>query len=512
MNETEWKHFLTDYNCELLSYEEIIEQLSPEQIKAGWLGYNGATEEEITAIEKRLTIKLPPSFRAFLKVSNGWRFPSVSIFDLLPTSKLAWFREQNQGWIDAYTTDELPPVSDEEYFVYGDKQDCVNFRREYLKTALQISELGDSAVVLLNPKIVTPEGEWETWFFANWLPGAQRYRSFEEWLTTERLACRKQFKALSKAKVKSFATAKKPRTVKKAAEAARNGQTEIALESLKAFVAKGDDSATAPLAEIYAFFGQWNKVITNAGCFIANPESFRGNYGDIFQNMVRLIGRAGHRTGEWERVIEVSKKAMQTNAEAGRNFYEKIFLNLIEYAKRKGGAPHELIAIYGKPKKENISQTENLVLEAARAVLAGPKTQLSQEQREAKYQNAIAMANTSPFLKPHLKTIHAKMEYVFDQIKNFWEDKALELYATHGANFTMAWEAALYVTRAYIKRGDSNAAWTALQPNLSKWWPNGLIQVAPVILLTDDRLNTLMTPERCQFVLSTPRGPEALKK
>jgi hypothetical protein len=33
--------------------------------------------------------------------------------------------------------------------------------------------------------VVTPDGEWEAWFFANWLPGANRYRSFWEMLQTE---------------------------------------------------------------------------------------------------------------------------------------------------------------------------------------------------------------------------------------------------------------------------------------------------------------------------------------
>jgi HEAT repeat protein len=45
---------------------------------------------------------------------------------------------------------------------------------------LEVSDVGDSAIILLNPQVVTPEGEWEAWFFANWIPGAYRYRSFWE--------------------------------------------------------------------------------------------------------------------------------------------------------------------------------------------------------------------------------------------------------------------------------------------------------------------------------------------
>src|SRR5438876_777044 len=125
MTESEWKAFLTGYNSELLSYEEVVEALPREIIKAGWLGYAGASEDEVAATEKRLTTRLPPSYRAFLKASNGWRFPSISIIDLLPARKVVWFREQNQEWIDAYVGPSagLPPILDQEYFVYGARHD-----------------------------------------------------------------------------------------------------------------------------------------------------------------------------------------------------------------------------------------------------------------------------------------------------------------------------------------------------------------------------------------------------
>ena len=49
MNESEWKSFLTEYNRELLSYEQVVEALPRELIKAGWLGYDGATERKLVA-------------------------------------------------------------------------------------------------------------------------------------------------------------------------------------------------------------------------------------------------------------------------------------------------------------------------------------------------------------------------------------------------------------------------------------------------------------------------------
>ncbi len=76
-------------------------------------------------------------------------------------------------------------VSDNEYFIYGENQDCSKLRTEYLRTALEISDKGESSIYLLNPQIVTESGEWEAWFFGDWLPGADRYRSFQEMMQAE---------------------------------------------------------------------------------------------------------------------------------------------------------------------------------------------------------------------------------------------------------------------------------------------------------------------------------------
>ncbi|WP_326765011.1 hypothetical protein OG978_10920 [Streptomyces sp. NBC_01591] len=36
---------------------------------------------------------------------------------------------------------------------------------------------GAGDVHLLNPRVITPDGEWEAWYLAHWLPGAVRYRT-----------------------------------------------------------------------------------------------------------------------------------------------------------------------------------------------------------------------------------------------------------------------------------------------------------------------------------------------
>jgi len=184
-----WRDFLGQYSQELLADDNIRASLPPEVIASEWLGFDGASDEDIRQLENRLKIELPPSYRQFLQTTNGWRNSGAFIYQLWSTQQVAWFKVRNRGWIRAYNLwpfKTLPSVPDIDYFVYGKKQDPAVFRTEYLQTALEISDTGDSAIYLLNPKVITPDGEWEAWFFANWLPGAARYRSFRELMQAER--------------------------------------------------------------------------------------------------------------------------------------------------------------------------------------------------------------------------------------------------------------------------------------------------------------------------------------
>jgi hypothetical protein len=172
----------------VLAAPDLAAELPPEGIASGWLGYPGASETAITAAEARLGARLPPSYRAFLTVSNGWPRLTHFIDRLWSTDEIEWFRVRNQQWIDAYADPEGyggPPRSEAAHLVYGAAQDPASFRTTYLQDCLEISDEGDSAILLLNPQVVTPQGEWEAWFFANWLPGARRYRSFRELMQGE---------------------------------------------------------------------------------------------------------------------------------------------------------------------------------------------------------------------------------------------------------------------------------------------------------------------------------------
>jgi hypothetical protein len=166
--------------------------LTPHDVAARWLGRPGADEGDIAALEARLGARLPPSYTAFLRASDGWRVPYGFVPQIRPAARVDWLATRDQTLIDQWCGGDaaadlapgagLPSVPDAEYFVYDDRQAEHAFRPEYLQTALAISdeEVGGSARYLLNPRVVTADGEWEAWMLAHWLPGARRYRSFRD--------------------------------------------------------------------------------------------------------------------------------------------------------------------------------------------------------------------------------------------------------------------------------------------------------------------------------------------
>jgi hypothetical protein len=172
----------------------VARLLPPDVMRSTWLGYPPASEVQIRQAEERLGVRLPRSYREFLQVTNGWLGVGDVGVRLWSTIELDWFRSGNREMIDdllegaqhgAETYNQSLGVPDEVYFQYGDAQLPANMREEYLETALQISDVVDSAVYLLNPRVVAADGEWEAWFFATWLAGARRYPSFQAMIEDE---------------------------------------------------------------------------------------------------------------------------------------------------------------------------------------------------------------------------------------------------------------------------------------------------------------------------------------
>ncbi|WP_143021912.1 SMI1/KNR4 family protein [Nonomuraea maritima] len=135
-----------------------------------------ASEFEVSQLEERLGVRLPPSYRQFLLFSNGW---GIEEYSVAPVAEVGWLRDVWPSAVEAWTSpmgEERPSVPDDLYFVYGKEQSSDNIRNEYVPDTLLVG-LWDG-LLLLNPHVMTSDGEWEAWLLAGWKAGANRHRSF----------------------------------------------------------------------------------------------------------------------------------------------------------------------------------------------------------------------------------------------------------------------------------------------------------------------------------------------
>ena len=166
-----WKIFLRKYSLVLIECGLELQDFCQYSI--------GATEEEIAATEARLRIKLPPSYRDFLRVSNGWPHVYGGLGDggLEPVCQIDWLRSCDPSLIEYYGDSK---ASYEEH-LHDQGTPAGRYIGKYLESCLAIGR-GDACAALLCPEVMTPEGEWEFWILGSWLPGADRWLSFQDWM------------------------------------------------------------------------------------------------------------------------------------------------------------------------------------------------------------------------------------------------------------------------------------------------------------------------------------------
>lgn len=184
MDSIAWQALLAQINEQILRDEDFRKGgiISQEQLTANWLGRTAATESELVAVEQRLLCRLPSSYRSFLATSNGFGPISPFIYDLCSTAEVNWLVDEEPKLVELWEKDPIlddPELADNPYLLYDGNQFEGTLRPGHLRQCLMISHWGDAGFLALNP-VQQQNGEWEAWHFANWLPGAVRYRSFAE--------------------------------------------------------------------------------------------------------------------------------------------------------------------------------------------------------------------------------------------------------------------------------------------------------------------------------------------
>jgi len=284
--------------------------------------------------------------------------------------------------------------------------------------------------------------------------------------------------------------ARKVPTLKQARQMALRGRVEEALPLLRDHADKGDTSASASLAELLAFQDEWQKCLEYAGAFIARPQSVYA--GNIFDDMVHLLARAGRETRQWTWLLHLTQAAEQrveeniaeydpSKKEAERIRYSEIFQGLCAYAQGEGARPFELTRIFG------------VIL----------PTQLEQD---AAYQLAAQNALRQPPKSRNNPADLSRLRFILAQNYN-QEAEGIRLY--EDGQMPPQFDCAVFVAKAYVRQEQPDLAWNVLLKYVPRWWPVDRAQVAPVVLLIDSDLASIMNHERCETVLTLPRGPEA---
>ena len=167
----EWRELLQQLSDLAIADNEIRKRLTPQQIDKRWLGEPPASEEQIATAEKRLGVRLPPSYRAFLKVSNGWHYPNPFVARVAGTEEIGFLRDIQPELIAAWSEG-------------GNLSDLPEKDLPHTLLINVPSQYDDGSNYMLNP-VVVRDGEMEAWSFSDWNPGAAPQPSFWHLMASE---------------------------------------------------------------------------------------------------------------------------------------------------------------------------------------------------------------------------------------------------------------------------------------------------------------------------------------
>ncbi|MFE3147305.1 SMI1/KNR4 family protein [Streptomyces sp. NPDC059218] len=170
----DWRPFLLRWSGEWsdsLSDDETRSEKDEAARRARWLGFPPASEERIAAMEERLGRRMPPSYREFLKVSDGWQHAGGFIWLLAGTTDACWHNNES-GLADVfeeYLDDDAGPDEQREVDIW--------------RRGLQLDVESDITHVLLDPEDVDGDGEWAVYTWASWRAAPpERYANFAEFM------------------------------------------------------------------------------------------------------------------------------------------------------------------------------------------------------------------------------------------------------------------------------------------------------------------------------------------
>ncbi|MFD7704366.1 SMI1/KNR4 family protein [Streptomyces caelestis] len=172
-NHFDWQRFLRRWQEEWVPGEDDAVELAEGGTTLADLALSAppAAEAEIAAAEERLGTRLPPSYRRFLGVSNGWRLDGGSVYRLGAAHEIDWFGDPFD-MTPAYRQGLTERSTEQEVLLAG------MWRR-----ALQLETDSDMSHALLDPGDTDEDGEWALYVYKGWSGEfPDRYPSFRAYM------------------------------------------------------------------------------------------------------------------------------------------------------------------------------------------------------------------------------------------------------------------------------------------------------------------------------------------
>lgn len=155
----DWRSFLLRWSGEWadsLPDDETRDEDDEAARRARWLGFPPAPEERIAAMEERLGRPMPPSYRKFLEVSDGWRHAGGFVWLLAGTADARWHEDESglAELFEEYLDEDAGPEERIEVDIW--------------RRGLQLDVESDVTHVLMDPEDVDEDGEWAVYTWASW--------------------------------------------------------------------------------------------------------------------------------------------------------------------------------------------------------------------------------------------------------------------------------------------------------------------------------------------------------
>ncbi|GGX71517.1 cell wall assembly protein [Streptomyces minutiscleroticus] len=164
-----WQEFLGRWQEEWIPLEDEDEDDEHTVLP---LGRPGADEAAIVAAEERLGRRLPPSYREFLAVSDGWRVDQTAgIYQLGGVADIDWFRDPF----------DMTPLYEQNLGQDPREEDVL--LAGMWRRALRLETDSDMSYALLDPGDRDQDGEWALYVYKGW--GGEypdRYPSFRAYM------------------------------------------------------------------------------------------------------------------------------------------------------------------------------------------------------------------------------------------------------------------------------------------------------------------------------------------